>query len=195
LFVPDKDMKNLILSYLRNKETSISGLSRILKKDGFKVHRLFLTGYLRAMADVGLLKEKSIPPSKVYTTSSRSEKNIYEVLGEKCKMLDMDDKEATTIAVYVLQSLFRRPIFLQEIRGCGLGDTVLAKRITGDERADARKVLLKNGYRLPGNDPAYMADKEKGFERVRDVILQDILIEKFKAQGLVLGPKQTKLEL
>lgn len=195
MFVPDKDMKNLILSYLRNKETSISGLSRILKKDGFKVHRLFLTGYLRAMADVGLLKEKSIPPSKVYTTSSRSEKSIYEVLGEKCKMLDMDDKEATTIAVYVLQNLFRRPVFLQEIRGCGLGDTVLAKRITGDERSDARKALLKSGYRLPGNDPAYLADKEKGFEKVRDIVLQDILIEKFKAQGLVLGPKQTKLEL
>ncbi|MFQ6060779.1 MAG: hypothetical protein ACE5KV_05755 [Thermoplasmata archaeon] len=188
-------MKSLILSYLGNKETSVSGLSRILKKDGFKVHRLFLSGYLQAMADLGVLRVKEIPPSKVYTTSSRVEKNIYEVLGDKCRMLGLDDRETTSIAVYILQSLFHRPIFLQEVKGCGLGDVVLGKRVTGEERSEARKALLKSGFRLPTNDPAYLVDKEKGYDRIRDAILQEILIEKFKAQGLVLGPKQTRLRL
>ena len=85
MFVSDKNMKDLILSYLRNEETSISGLSRSLQKDGYKVHRLVLTGYLKAMADMGVLRQKEIPPSKVYTLTTGSERNIYEVVGDKCK--------------------------------------------------------------------------------------------------------------
>jgi DNA-binding HxlR family transcriptional regulator len=195
MFVSDKNMKDLIFSYLRDKETSISGLSRMLEKDGYKVHRLVLTGYLKALADVGMLKHKEIPPSKVYTVTSNSDKNLYGVVREKCKSLDLEDKEAATIGVYILQNLFRRPIFLQEIRQFGLGETVLAKRVTGDERSEARKKLIKNGFRLPTNDPAYLVDEEKDYEEIMDWILHTILIEEFKAQDLLMGPKQTRLEL
>ncbi len=195
MFVSDKNMKDLVFSYLKDEETSISGLSRLLLKDGYKVHRLVLTGYLKAMADMGVLKQKEIPPSKVYMVSSKSDKNIYEVVGDKCKTLDVEDKEAATVGTYVLQNLFHRPIFLQEIRQFGLGDTVLAKRITGDERSEARKALTKNGFRLPVNDPAYLVEREKAYDEVTDSILQEMLIEKYKSQSLVMGPKQTKLEL
>jgi DNA-binding HxlR family transcriptional regulator len=195
MFVSDRNMKDLIFSYLKDKETSISGLSRALEKDGYKVHRLVLTGYLKALADVGMLKQKEIPPSKVYTVTSSSDKSIYEVVREKCRSLEIDDKEAATVGCYILQNLFRRPIFLQEIRQFGLGDTVLAKRITGEERSEARKKLTQNGFRLPTNDPAYLVDQEKDYEEAMDWILHTILIEEFKAQGLLMGPKQTKLEL
>lgn len=195
MFISDKNMKDLIFSYLKDSETSISGLSRLLQRDGYKVHRLVLTGYLKAMADMGVLKQKEIPPSKVYTLSSKSERNIYEVVGDKCKTLEIEDKEAATVGAYVLQNLFHRPIFLHEIRQFGLGDIVLAKRVTGDERTDARKALSKNGFRLPTNDPAYLVEREKGYEEVMDSILQEMLIEKFRSQSLVMGPKQTKLEL
>lgn len=195
MFVSDKNMRDLIFSYLKGEETSISGLSRLLQKDGYKVHRLVLTGYLKAMADMGVLKQKEIPPSKVYTLTTKSEKNIYEAVGDKCKTLDIDDKESATLGTYVLQNLFHRPIFLQEIRQFGLGDTVLAKRVTGDERLEARKALTKNGYRLPANDPAYVVEKEEPYEEFMDSIVQEMLIEKFKSQSLVMGPKQTRLEL
>jgi len=188
-------MKDLIFTYLKDEETSISGLSRLLQKDGYKVHRLVLTGYLKAMADMGVLKQKEIPPSKVYTLTTKSEKNIYEVVGDKCKALDIDDRESATLGAYVLQNLFHRPIFLQEIRQFGLGDTVLAKKVTGDERLEARKALTKNGFRLPTNDPAYLVEREEAYEEFMDFILQEMLIEKFKSQSLVMGPKQTRLEL
>ena len=195
MFVTDRNMKDLILSYLRNEETSISGLSRMLQRDGYKVHRLVLTGYLKALADIGVLRQKEIPPSKVYTLTSGSERNIYEVVGDKCKSFDLDDKEATTLGVYVMQNLFHRPIFLQEIRESGLGDTVLARSVKGDERTEARKALMKNGFRLPTNDPAYLVDEEKGYDEALESIVRDILLEKFKAHSLVMGPKQTTLEL
>lgn len=195
MFVSDKNMKDLIFHYLKEKETSISGLSRMLERDGYKVHRLVLTGYLKALADVGMLKQKEIPPSKVYTVTSNSDKSIYDVVREKCRSLEVDDKEAATIGCYILQNLLRRPIFLQEIRQFGFGDTVLAKRVTGEERSEARKMLAQNGFRLPTNDPAYLVDPEKDYEEVMDWVLHMILIEEFKAQGLLMGPKQTKLEL
>lgn len=188
-------MKDLILSYLRNEETSISALSRQLERDGYKVHRLVLTGYLKALADMGVLKQKEIPPSKVYTLTSASERNIYEVVGDKCRTLELDDKEAATVGAYVLQNLFHRPVFLHEIRQCGLGDIVLAKRISGEERTEARKALTKNGFRLPTNDPAYLVEKEETYEKAMDSILQEILVEKFRSQSLVMGPKQTRLDL
>ncbi len=187
-------MKDLILSYLRDDETSISGLSRLLQKDGYKVHRLVLTGYLKALADMGVLKQKEIPPSKVYTLTSGSERNIYEAVGDKCRTLDVDEKEAATVGAYVLQNLFHRPVFLHEIRQFGLGDIVLAKRVSGDERTEARKALTKNGFRLPVNDPAYIVEKEEAYDKAMNAILQQILVEKFKSQSLVMGPKQTRLE-
>ncbi len=195
MFVSDKNMKDLIFTYLKENETSISGLARMLARDGYKVHRLVLTGYLKALADVGMLKQKEIPPSKVYTVTSNSDKSIYDVVREKCRSLEVDDKEAATIGCYILQNLLRRPIFLQEIRQFGFGDTVLAKRVTGEERSEARKMLAQNGFRLPTNDPAYLVDPEKDYEEVMDWVLHMILIEEFKAQGLLMGPKQTKLEL
>lgn len=195
MFVSDKNMKDLIFHYLKENETSISGLARMLERDGYKVHRLVLTGYLKALADVGMLKQKEIPPSKVYTVTSNSDKSIYDVVREKCRLLEVDDKEAATIGCYILQNLLRRPIFLQEIRQFGFGDTVLAKRVTGEERSEARKMLAQNGFRLPTNDPAYLVDPEKDYEEVMDWVLHMILIEEFKAQGLLMGPKQTKLEL
>jgi hypothetical protein len=141
------------------------------------------------------LKHKEIPPSKVYTVTSNVDKNIYEVVRDKCRLLEVDDREAATIAVYILQNLFHRPIFLQEIRQFGFGDTVVAKRITGEVRSEARKKIIQNGFRLPTNDPAYLVDEAKDYEEIMDWTLHSILIEEFKVQGLLMGPKQTKLEL
>ena len=190
MFFPEKTLKNLIISYVKEEERSISGLARRLNNDGHTIHRLFLTGYLRAMADMGVVREKLIPPSKVYATSANREKNIYEMVGDKCKLADVSDREKPTLAVSVLEELFRRPVFLQELRECGF-DEVTAMSVKGEERSEARKVLLRSGIEIPGNDPAYIADAS--FEEPSTQILRDLVLDRFCAHHLKVETKQTKL--
>ena len=113
MFVPDRNLKDLILSYVKQQERSISSLAKVLQKDGFRFHRLFIAGYLKSLADMGVLREKEIPPAKVYTTSAHRERNVYESVGEKCRQSEANERRQARLAVAVLERLFRRPIFLR----------------------------------------------------------------------------------
>lgn len=190
LFVPERTLKNLIISYVKEEERSISGLARRLNTDGHSIHRLFLTGYLRAMADMGVVREKLIPPSKVYATSANRERNIYETVGDKCKLAEISDKEKPALAVSVLEELFRRPVFLQELRECGF-DEVTAMSVKGEERSEARKLLLRSGIEIPGNDPAYTSSG--AFEEPAILVLRDLVLEKFDINHLRVDTRQMKL--
>src|SRR6266699_2155134 len=73
MFVPERNLKDLVVSYIRERERSISALTKQLKQDGYAFHRLFVTGYLKALSDLGVLREKDIPPAKVYTPAAPRE--------------------------------------------------------------------------------------------------------------------------
>ncbi len=150
LFVPERNLKDLVVSYLRLQERSISALTKQLRQDGYSFHRLFVTGYLKALADVGMLREKDIPPSKVYTTSAHRELNLYELVGSRCREATKDEADQVRLAIGVLQKLFRRPIFLREIRECGAGP-----RQAGPPAADERARLwgARPQERGSGRDP------------------------------------------
>jgi hypothetical protein len=156
------------------------------------MHRLVLTGYLKALTDVGVLREKEIPPAKVYTTSAHRERDIYEIVGEKCLALNVKEDQKPQIAIYILQKLFHRPIFFEELKQCGFKEVVEdAEQITGDERREAKAALTKADVHLPYNDPAFLVNKD--YEDVFYEVLSDIMIETFKAKRLVVGTKQLKL--
>jgi DNA-binding HxlR family transcriptional regulator len=192
VFVTPEMLKELIIKYVKEEERSISSLSRRLEEEGHKMHRLVLTGYLKALTDVGVLREKEIPPAKVYTTSAHREKNIYEAVGEKCMALNLDNDEKVQVAVFILQRLFRRPIFFEELKQCGFkGGVEDAEQITGDERREAKAALTKADVHLPYNDPAYIVKKD--YENLFLDILSDIIIETYRAKRLVIGTKQLKL--
>ncbi len=192
VFVTPERLKDLIIRYVKEEERSISSLSRRLEGEGHKMHRLVLTGYLKALTDVGILREKEIPPAKVYTTSAQREKNLYEALAEKCNALDLDEDEKVQVAVYVLQKLFHRPIFFEELKQCGFKEGVDdAEQITGDERREAKAALTKANVHLPYNDPAYMV--RKNYDAIFLEIMSGIVIENFRAKRLVMGTKQIKL--
>jgi DNA-binding HxlR family transcriptional regulator len=191
LFFPEKTLKNLIISYVKEEERSISGLARQLNKDGHAIHRLFLTGYLRAMADMGVVREKQIPPSKVYATSANRERNIYEMVGDKCLAAEVSDNNKPELAVSVLEELFHRPVFLQELRECGFED-VGARTVKGDERSEARKLLVRSGIEIPGNDPAYTSGG--AYEEPTTQVLRDLILERFDINHLRIDTKQIKLD-
>src|SRR3989454_12595297 len=92
LFVPERNLKDLIVSSVRAKERSISALAKDLTLIGYKFHRLFLAGYLKALADLGVLREKEIPPAKVYTASTYRGKTLYEGVGEEVRAPGADPK-------------------------------------------------------------------------------------------------------
>lgn len=173
------------------QERSISALTKQLKQDGYSFHRLFVTGYLKALADVGMLREKDIPPSKVYTTSAHREPNLYELVGSRCREAAKEETDQARLAVAVLQKLFRRPIFLREVRECGFAGAIDVPSAPREERDEARRGLVKLGLQLPTNEPAYVVPERRS--EVRDEILYDLIVERFGMGALVLETKQTKL--
>ena len=192
VFVTPERLKDLIIKYVKEEERSISSLSRRLEGEGHKMHRLVLTGYLKALSDVGVLKEKEIPPAKVYTTSAHRDKNLYETIGEKCRALKMSEDDQAQATVYILQKLFHRPIFFEELKQCGFKEGVDEEdQVTGDERREAKAALTKAKVHLPYNDPAYFVKKD--YEGVFIDVLSDIMTETFKSKRLVIGTKQLKL--
>ena len=192
MFVPEKNLKDLVISYVKAEERSISSLTRQLHKDGYKFHRLFLAGYLKALTDVGLLREKNLPPSKVYTTSAYRGQNLYEAVGEQCRSVEQEERRQVRLAIAVLQRLFHRPVFLREIKECGFGTQIDALQASKEEREETRKALLKIGIQIPTNEPAYYLQERK--DPTKENVLANVILQKFEATGLVQGTRQVSLE-
>jgi len=191
MFSPDKDMKELILEILKKDQMSISGVSRELASKGVKLHRLELTGYLKALADLNVLKSKDIKPAKVFSTSATREKNLYELVGESCSEHAMGTDERATLAAYCLQRLFKRVVFDMEVKRCGLEGQVEGRKATPEERAEAKAILAKMGYRVPNSDMPVVVefDLDKKFL----LVLADLVIERFNAKPYLRQTTQLKL--
>ena len=190
LFVPERNLKDLVVGYVKKDERSISALTVALRKDGHKFHRLFVTGYLKALSDVGLLREKEIPPAKVYTANVHRERNLYEVVGEKCRQVDTDERAQARLAVAVLHRLFRRPVFYRELKEAGYEITPEAVLAAKEEKDEALRTFRKLGVPIPANEPAYYVEDRKN--EVRDAIIGELLTERFGLSDLVLGTRQTR---
>jgi len=195
MFLPDTSFKSIILQELNKDDRSISSLYRSLMDEGYKVHRLVLTGYLMAMEDMSVLRSKDIPPSKVYSISMTARKDIYESIGERCRGLEVSEKKKSAIALYIFQNIFKRPIFLWEMRRAGFNADIdeVAARASNEDRAEAKRMLAKRGHKLPHRDPAYTIDQK--YEKEHREIILHLLLERFEASSLSLETKQTKLGL
>ena len=194
MFLPGSTMKDAVLESLREGEMSISKLHRHLGSGGYKVHRLVLTGYLKALEDLRVLNAKEIPPSKVYAVPAGGEMGIYETVGALAMASSKDASEASRLAVYVLQKLFRRPVFREELKRAGFEDEVAAERITGEERNEVKRALAKKGHSVPDSDPAYRVSvADEALEVSCREVLASALLSKYKAHSLVIETKQTKL--
>lgn len=62
MFNPEKDLAGIIVESLGADGLSITSLEQNLHSKGVDNHRLILTGYLRAMTDLGYLAMRDVPP-------------------------------------------------------------------------------------------------------------------------------------
>jgi hypothetical protein len=182
---------NTLTGILSGQQLSISSISRELKKHGYDYHRLIITGYLRALEDIGYVRRKDIPPSKVYTYL-HVERGFYEVLAEKLE--NVSSEERLTVAVFLLTSLLARPCFKHELKLLGIPNPQPNRYVC---RSPPESV---NGLRseitkinIPPNDPAF--EFVEGVPPPReavDVLLQ-LLKEYVNLDGLRARHQQTTL--
>lgn len=191
MFSPEKDMKELVLEILKKDPMSISGVCRELASKGVKLHRLELTGYLKALADMSVLKEKDIKPAKVFSLSAAREKNLYELIGESCSKIGKTPDERATLAAYTLQKLFRRAIFDMEVRRCGMDGAVEGRRATAEERSEAKAILVRLSYKVPNSDVPTVVEKDLDEQFLQ--VLADVVVERFGARQYLKETTQLKL--
>ena len=191
MFSPQKDMKELVLEILKKDQMSISGVCRELASKGVKLHRLELTGYLKALADMNVLKEKDIKPAKVFSASSGREKSLYELVGESCANYAITMDERATLAAYCLQRLFRRAVFDMEVKRCGFDGSIEGRKATAEERAEAKSVLTRIGYKIPNSDIPVIVEKDLEPQFLQ--VLVDVVVDRFSARAYLKETTQLKL--
>lgn len=191
MFHPDKEMREIIFEILSNDGKSISAISRELEGQGYAIHRLILTGYLRALTDLNILKEKDVPPAKVYVPVKGKERDIYEIVSDRARQIS-SGTEADQLVLYALGKLFRRPVFLDELRRAGIKEQVPGRIASVEERGEAKKLLLRAGIKVPDVSAAYLLD-DPSIQPQFEELLVTLTIDMFEVSHLVRETKQMKL--
>jgi hypothetical protein len=191
MFSPEKDLKELVLEVLKKDQMSISGVCRELSSKGVKLHRLELSGYLKALADMNVLKEKDIKPAKVFSASSTRERNLYELIGDSCSNYARTSDERATLATYCLQKLFKRAVFDMEVKRCGIEGAVEGRKATAEERSEAKSILSRLGYKIPNSDIPTIVERD--MDELFLQVMADVVVERFNARTYMRQTTQTKL--
>jgi hypothetical protein len=191
MFHPERDLRAVILDLLKEDGKSISAISRDHKSRGFDLHRLILTGYLRAMTDLNVLREREVPPSKIYVPVKGKERDIYEMIGSKAREMFGEEERSDAVILYTLNRLFRRPIFFDELIKAG-AKSPSGREATREERQEAKQALTKSGYKIPDSSKAYVMEDDKMRDDYLELLAR-ILVEAFDAGVLVKETKQTRL--
>jgi hypothetical protein len=191
MFSPEEDLRRAVFEILGGEGKSISALSRELEKRGYNLHRLILTGYLRALTDLKVLKEREVPPAKIYIPAKPLERDIYELVGQKVREMVEGDK-ADALILHLLSRILRRPVFYDELKRAGITGQPPGRQASSEERQEAKRVLVRAGFRIPDSSKAYLIEGE-GLQEASTQVLEAILIEILDVGHLVRETTQTKL--
>jgi hypothetical protein len=211
-----------VMELLDGRRLSISGLTRELKVEGIEEHRLVLTGYLRALRDLGFLNEVEVPPSKIYaipekgknslpengksengkelkSADSPNPEDIYLLFRNQLLKIDLDFR--IPVGVYVISRLFERPCFRRELKLVGITqkhlDQYMEKPGIVCEAPDsylkkARADVTK--IEIPADDPAYeIRENREEVTRLANEVLAGMIKHRMDLEGLVAKSKQTTL--
>ena len=145
------------------------------------------------MTDCNYLKEKEVPPAKVYVPVKGRDKDVYEMIGESCRKLE-NGQEADLLILFSLNRLFRRPVFFEELRRAGVRDMPSSKQVGVQERQEARKFVQRAGIKVADLNLVYLHEDPSlvpRFEELLSMMLSDLL----SFSSLIRDTKQTKLDL
>jgi len=186
MYNPEKEFYRILIERLGKDGKSISSLSKDLEDMGFKYHRLIVTGYLRALTDMGILKERDVPPSKIYQPVKPVSESIYETVGKSCRKFSQDADE---LILYVLFKLFKRPVFTSELKLAGVSRPI-GREALDHEINECKKVLRRAGNVVPSQSAVFPS---KDFPDQYMEILADITLDVKDSKHLVMETKQTRL--
>jgi hypothetical protein len=186
MFNAEKDFNRILMECLGRDGLSISALAKDLESKGFKHHRLILTGYLRALTDMGYLKEREIPPSKIYQVSRTIPDSVYEQVGKACRKVSNDPDE---LILFTLFKIFRRPIFESELRSSGVTRPI-GSVITEQDAAEYKKILRRAGNTVT-NQNAVLPSTDLT-EKLQDILIT-MLLDSTESRHLIAETKQSRL--
>lgn len=192
MFDPQRPLKDLIFEILTSDGKSISALSRELENNGIVMHKLILTGYLRALADLNLLKEKDIPPSKLYVPVKVRDWDIYELVGE-CSRNLCHGSEADLLITHTLCKLFKRAVFMEELKKAGVREQPGFEQASREEKQEAKKVLQRTNLKVADSSPAYFYNNDEKFAEIYDDLLTQMLNQLIEINQYAKQTKQTTL--
>lgn len=174
-------LKDRIIDILRGDGKSISEIYKEINlEDETKIHRLALTGYLWAMADFNVLKEKYIKPSKLYFLLKKDETSIYELIGEQ--MADEPPDKRGEEVLYILYTLFDRPIYEVELERAGIAGTVKGKRLDKRERKKLLGKVQIKGTKISSESDAYVPHPSASYPALTMKVLGNIISEKYEVK-------------
>jgi hypothetical protein len=174
-------LKDRIVDILRGDGKSISEIYKeINMEDETKIHRLALTGYLWAMADFSVLKEKYVKPSKLYFLLKKDETSIYELIGEQISK-EPAEKRGEEI-LYILYTLFDRPIFDVELERAGVTGTVKGKRLDKRERRRLIEKVDVKSLKVSSDSDAYLPLPSTSYPALALKVLGNIISEKYEVK-------------
>ncbi|BAB60171.1 TVG1053887 [Thermoplasma volcanium GSS1] len=149
--LPDnKQLIDIIIGALQKGEQSISSLGKILEENGHKMHRIMLSGYLKALVDVGILKERRIKPVALYSIAKKNDQDIYEIVGSVAR--GVKNSVDGDVALLLLYNVLKRPIFISEIDRCNVRRPTNFQYVSSDKRMDLIKKLAEAGIRISEAD-------------------------------------------
>jgi hypothetical protein len=186
MFNPEKDFNRILMETLGRDGLSISALAKSLESKGFRHHRLLLTGYLRALTDIGYLKEREVPPSKIYQVSRTLPDSIYEMVGKACRKVTNDPDE---LILYTLYKMFKRPIFESELKASGVTRPI-GEIASEMETAEYRKLLRRAGNTV-GMQNAVIPLTDTP-DKLQDVLMTMVL-DSTESRHLIAETKQSRL--
>ena len=187
MFNPEKDLARMIIECLGTDGMSISSLDKKLREIGIRDHRLILTGYLRAMDDLGYLHVRDVPPAKIYVPAKRLPENIYQTVGRLARAKSGIDSDE--LILFSLWKFFRRPIFESEMKLAGTFRPV-GRMAEAAQAEESRKLLRKAGNVVPSGN-AYVPINE--YPDQFEDIMTTICLDSLDSWHLVQQTKQTTL--